>query len=108
MKHFSHRAGMGGRRGRKSLARARRSQVKYLPGDRLAERQLEQYLVHAHIGVAHLDTTLRVRWANQAFVRLLNRTEQDLPGADFLDLFPDDTLLGIFQEVLQTGRPQTV
>jgi PAS domain-containing protein len=103
MENPSHRVGRNGRRYRKKPVGARRSQAKNLPGD-----LLEKYLVNAHIGVAQLDRTYRVMWVNEAFARLVNRPVQELVDGNFLDLFPDDQLLAIFDDVITSGSRRPV
>lgn len=95
------RVGLAARRSRRWPAKARRA----LPRN---GGPLEHQLNPSHVAAARLDAAFAVLWANPAFTRLIRPgTGEFAPGANFFDLFPDDGLLTIFQEVLDSATPQT-
>jgi PAS domain S-box-containing protein len=69
-------------------------------------RVLEAFFEHTQSPLVFLATDLRVVRANQAFASAMRVDREQLFGRDYFEACPGNLERAIFEEALETGRPQ--
>jgi len=66
---------------------------------------LNSVLSHTHMMAVYLDPKFNFIWVNQAYADTCKHPPSFFPGKNHFDLYPGEEVEGIFQHVVNTGKP---